>query len=140
VITFKVFPIVAISAVNHRLAGRRVIIFHDDILDDTANLMRACANTPSKVTDGVVDACFSSVTHTLHSIAGNGADGGIRIAGSHKDGVSRVTKMKTASTDSLLVSAKMVAGRCRKAKALCGHSFSWGLERDDRDTVGERDE
>jgi hypothetical protein len=67
-----------------------------DIADHFDNLVRANANAPTKVFDGVVDTLLASMADTLHGIAAKGAYASCLIALAHVDWVSRVAKVEAA--------------------------------------------
>jgi hypothetical protein len=69
-ITVKVFPRIAISAVDSKLTLRWFIIFFDDILDHADDTVGTTATSPTQITNSIVAARIARVTLALHRISG----------------------------------------------------------------------
>jgi len=136
VIAFEVVPVEAISAVNHRLASRRNVVFLQHILDHNLDPMISHATAPAKVLYCVVDTGHTRVANGLHGIACDGAHGCKRVAGTHENGISRVAKVVSTGELTLLVKAQVVAGWYWETEMGCCHCFAWCFEGHDGQAVG----
>lgn len=66
--TFKILPVVAIHTVDDFFALRRFVIFGDNLMDDSLDLVVGQMTPPSFVEYSVVDAFFPSVANTFHGV------------------------------------------------------------------------
>lgn len=104
-IALEVVPVVAVSAVRHRLAGGNIFVNFQHVLDHAYDPMGAATTPPSQVFHCVKSASESSMASTLHCVASNTTDRRQSVAFTHVDGVCSVTEVMASSICSLLMGA-----------------------------------
>jgi hypothetical protein len=93
-ITLKVLPGIAIGAIKIGLAlGRRIVLL-EHIADDFNDLVRANANAPAEVLDGVIYTLHACVADTLHGISAKCAHTGGLVALAHVNRICRMTEVE----------------------------------------------
>lgn len=95
-----------------------------------ANLVSANGDPPAKVFNGVICTRTSGVTFALEGITGNGTTRIGRVAGTHVDWVSSVSKVVDTSVGTVLVIANVIAWRSRESKPACSQSIGKRLKGD----------
>jgi hypothetical protein len=122
--TFVEIPVIAVGAVRHGTALCHFFVHLQHIVNDGMYSMRTSTTSPAKVSNCVVRAGFSSMTHTLHCVASNGTHRRICVAGAHENWIGSVSKMIAAGTGSLLMGSEVISRRCRKTQSLGRHCFA----------------